>query len=277
MSAAAALAEQPPMQLHISTRQRDMLSAMGLPMQGWPLAEAVADAMPPVRRSLGLGSDSPSDLPPVEQLENISIKSPYLAANTAWVAPKNKVTSSPTRTPEKQPESPNDTALNTLQLWSLDGTAQNALQNTQQTLTQQLLLLVEDSVGAPGFPVTAEALALLRNILAALQWPPEQLLLCALPLASAHAQPASWLAQIGAWQPALALVLGRNASRATLGAQLQAGSLSALRGQTFDVAGVAVRVSYPLDYLLRKPEAKAGAWQDWLAAKWQWDARLKNA
>jgi hypothetical protein len=33
---------------------------------------------------------------------------------------------------------------------------------------------------------------------------------------------------------------------------------------------MAARVSYPLDYLLRKPEAKAGAWQDWLAAKWQW-------
>jgi uracil-DNA glycosylase len=80
------------------------------------------------------------------------------------------------------------------------------------------------------------------------------------------------LPQIALWQPALALVLGRNASRAALGVQLQTASLSALRGQTFDMASVAARVSYPLEYLLRKPDAKASAWQDWLALKWQWEA-----
>ena len=136
------------------------------------------------------------------------------------------------------------------------------------------MLLIERSNAKPGFPLGADEQALLANILSALGQTDQDLLLAVLPPTAADTKAVQ--TQLQAWQPAWLMLLGRQASRAALGEQTQtqsqAGSLSALRGQPFQLAGIAAWVSYPLGYLLRKPEAKAGAWQDWLAAQWQWDA-----
>lgn len=267
--------------LRLDARQRGILAYMGLPMQGWPVAEAVADVqaqlpaaaqalvvdtMNPAVRSLRLADLKKADFPAALPIEKISIKTPNSGVNPAWAASEKIVNA------DAEPGSVTSATVAPLplQLWSLEGVEQTAAPE----LAQKLLLLLECATEPTGFPLSADALLLLRHILAALQCAPDSVVLCALP--QHEASPVSWQAQIAAWQPALALVLGRNASRAVLGAQLQlqAGSLSAWRGQMFDVAGVAVRVSYPLDYLLRKPQAKAGAWQDWLTAKWQWDELL---
>lgn len=266
--------------LRLDARQRDMLAYMGLPMQGWPIAPIaptgaqapaagqglVVDTMNPAVRSLRLADLKKTDTAASLSLEKVSMKTPNSGANIAWAASEKIVNIS-----EEQATAASTAvaaAADTLQLWSLDGVQQVAM----PALGQKLLLLLECSTEQTGFPLAADALLLLRHILAALQCQPDGVVLCALP--QQGIQPAPWLAQIAVWQPALVLVLGRNASRAVLGAQLQSGSLSALRGQLFDIAGVATKVSYPLDYLLRKPQAKAGAWQDWLAVKWQWDALI---
>ncbi len=251
------------MSLALDTRQRDMLAFMGLPMQGWPVAKPIPaaaadtalllDTMNPAVRSRRLG-----DFKNADKEEKISIKMPESGVKPAWAAPKNEVKT---------------TTADSLSLWSLQGTAISSAD-----AAQKLLLLLECDAGQTDFPLATDALALLHNILAAAQWPTQAVVLGAIPPASAQPHSAAsappWLADIAqlapTQQPALLLALGRNASRALLGEAAAPGSLSALRGQVFQVAGMAARVSYPLDYLLRKPEAKAGAWQDWLAAKWQW-------
>ena len=263
--------------LRLDARQRDILAYMGLPMQGWPIASLdaqtpaarqglVVDTMDPAVRSLRLIDLKKGDDSSVLPIEKIGEKTPNSSVNSAWAAPEKRAKS----TVEASLTSAAAVQAGQLRLWSLDGVEQTA----KPEGAGKLLLLLEYSAAQSDFPLSPDALLLLRHILAALQWPPENLSLCALP--QDQAQPASWSAQLAASQPALVLVLGRNASRAVLGEQLQlqTGSLSSWRGQKFDIAGIAARVSYPLDYLLRKPQAKAGAWQDWLTAKWQWDEVL---
>ena len=263
--------------LRLDARQRDILAYMGLPMQGWPIASLdaqtpaarqglVVDTMDPAVRSLRLIDLKKGDDSSVLPIEKIGEKTPNSSVNFAWEAPEKRAKS----TVEASLTSAAAVQAGQLRLWSLDGVEQTA----KPEGAGKLLLLLEYSAAQSDFPLSPDALLLLRHILAALQWPPENLSLCALP--QDQAQPASWSAQFAASQPALVRVLGRNASRAVLGEQLQlqTGSLSSWRGQKFDIAGIAARVSYPLDYLLRKPQAKAGAWQDWLTAKWQWDEVL---
>ena len=263
--------------LRLDARQRDILAYIGLPMQGWPIASLdaqtpaarqglVVDTMDPAVRSLRLIDLKKGDDSSVLPIEKIGEKTPNSSVNSAWAAPEKRAKS----TVEASLTSAAAVQAGQLRLWSLDGVEQTA----KPEGAGKLLLLLEYSAAQSDFPLSPDALLLLRHILAALQWPPENLSLCA--LRQEQAQPASWSAQLAAWQPALVLVLGRNASRAVLGEQLQlqTGSLSSWRGQKFDIAGIAARVSYPLDYLLRKPQAKAGAWQDWLTAKWQWDEVL---
>ena len=263
--------------LRLDARQRDILAYMGLPMQGWPIASLdaqtpaarqglVVDTMDPAVRSLRLIDLKKGDDSSVLPIEKIGEKTPNSSVNFAWEAPEKRAKS----TVEASLTSAAAVQAGQLRLWSLDGVEQTA----KPEGAGKLLLLLEYSAAQSDFPLSPDALLLLRHILAALQWPPENLSLCA--LRQEQAQPASWSAQLAASQPALVLVLGRNASRAVLGEQLQlqTGSLSSWRGQKFDIAGIAARVSYPLDYLLRKPQAKAGAWQDWLTAKWQWDEVL---
>lgn len=267
--------------LCLNARQLDILAYMGLPMHGWPIARLPAqfpaalaaqnllvDTMSPAVRSLRLGDLKNAVSMPASSADagviNIALKKQDFVEKPAQEAHK-KIAKIQAR---DVPEQPPAVATNALQLWSLDGLEQTAAASA----ARKILLLLESGANQSLFPLAADALALLRNILGALQWSPDQFVLCALPCANMQLQPADCLPQIALWQPALALVLGRNASRAALGVQLQTASLSALRGQTFDMASVAARVSYPLEYLLRKPDAKASAWQDWLALKWQWEA-----
>lgn len=238
--------------LQLDARQRDILAFMRLPMLGWPVHTPTPVARQPL------------------SAEKISIETPDSGLNAAPAALKNIATPTTLPTKPARPSSqitpPTAATSHALQLWALDGTESTAT----PALAGKLLLLIEGQPEQNALPISADAQALLHNILAALQCPPDRLALCALPLAQPQAD--AYVAQIAAWQPAAALVLGRNASAAVLGTALQSGGLSALRGQVFDIAGIYASVSYPLDYLLRKPEAKASAWQDWLAAKWQWDA-----
>ena len=276
------------MSLALSARHRDMLACMGLPMQGWLVAEATAapttapaqtlvvDTMNPAIRSLRLAD--------LKNSEKITAESAFYAEKPALVAPKN-IANQAEQSPSRQGDvSVLDTVAHVaadavvvadtpvLERWSWQ--QRSLLAPTAPLASAVPMLLIERSNAKPGFPLGADEQALLANILSALGQTDQDLLLAVLPPTAADTKAVQ--AQLQAWQPAWLMLLGRQASRAALGEQTQtqsqAGSLSALRGQPFQLAGIAAWVSYPLGYLLRKPEAKAGAWQDWLAAQWQWDA-----
>lgn len=66
-------------------------------------------------------------------------------------------------------------------------------------------------------------------------------------------------AMLEALQPDCVLVLGLASARAVLGRRE---ALGPLRAQAHRVAGVPVVVTYDPNYLLRAPQAKAGAWAD---------------
>ncbi len=128
------------------------------------------------------------------------------------------------------------------------------------------LLLFEPSAAAGGpdaAPLSADALALLHNILQAAQIAPEQVLLAALPEGQEAGAAAACLAQLQQSQPALLMLLGRKACAWVLG---QESAVGQLRGQAHLWQGWPAIASYPLDYLLRMPEAKIRAWEDWLLA-----------
>ena len=276
------------MSLALSARHRDMLACMGLPMQGWLVAEATAapttapaqtlvvDTMNPAIRSLRLAD--------LKNSEKITAESAFYAEKPALVAPKN-IANQAEQSPSCQGDvSVLDTVAHVaadavvvadtpvLERWSWQ--QRSLLAPTAPLASAVPMLLIERSNAKPGFPLGADEQALLANILSALGQTDQDLLLAVLPPTAADTKAVQ--AQLQAWQPAWLMLLGRQASRAALGEQTQtqsqAGSLSALRGQPFQLAGIAAWVSYPLGYLLRKPEAKAGAWQDWLAAQWQWGA-----
>ena len=275
------------MSLALSARHRDMLVCMGLPMQGWLVAEAAAapttapaqtlvvDTMNPAIRSLRLAD--------LKNSEKITAESAVYAEKPAWIAPENIAHQAGQSSSRQGDASASDTVAHAaadavavadtpaLERWSWQ--QRSLLAPTAPLASAVPMLLIERSNAKPGFPLGADEQALLANILSALGQTDQDLLLAVLPPIAADTKAVQ--AQLQAWQPAWLMLLGRQASRAALGEQTQtqsqAGSLSALRGQPFQLAGIAAWVSYPLGYLLRKPEAKAGAWQDWLAAQWQWD------
>ena len=276
------------MSLALSARHRDMLACMGLPMQGWLVAEAAAapttapaqtlvvDTMNPAIRSLRLAD--------LKNSEKITAESAVYAEKPACIAPEN-IAHQAGQSSSRQGDASAlaiiahaaadavvvaDTPV--LERWSWQ--QRSLLAPTAPLASAVPMLLIERSNAKPGFPLGADEQTLLANILSALGQTDQDLLLAVLPPIAADTKAVQ--AQLQAWQPAWLMLMGRQASRAALGeqtqSQSQAGSLSALRGQPFQLAGIAAWVSYPLGYLLRKPEAKAGAWQDWLAAQWQWGA-----
>lgn len=274
------------MSLLLSARQRDMLSFMGLPMQGWPLEDqtpttpAIAGEAAPSAMA-DLGQSAPRLLvdtmdPAVRKLSLRALKAGGGAdgAVDGAVDGADAIAASvPAISPElDQPKtevalSPQDASSVVWPpaLWSLDG----------QCLTQlhgaQVLLLCEAEHGGADFPLDAEASALLRNILQALDWPVEHWAIAAVHGQAAQDEAqlqARWLAQLRQWQPQALLLLGRYVCQHVLPGQAQAQGLNAMRGQTHYLAGLPARVSYPLRYLLRNPQAKAKAWQDWLQLRW---------
>ncbi len=72
--------------------------------------------------------------------------------------------------------------------------------------------------------------------------------------------------QIALQKPAIIIALGKTAAVTLLGRE-ESASLSALRGQPYQYAGVPVVVTYHPAYLLRKPVDKAKAWRDLCMAR----------
>ena len=185
--------------LRLDARQRDILAYMGLPMQGWPIASLdaqtpaarqglVVDTMDPAVRSLRLVDLKKGDDSSVLTIDKIGEKTPNSPVNSAWAAPEKRAKS----TVEASLTSAAAVQAGQLRLWSLDGVEQTA----KPEGAGKLLLLLEYSAAQSDFPLSPDALLLLRHILAALQWPPENLSLCA--LRQEQAQPASWSAQLAA-------------------------------------------------------------------------------
>lgn len=267
------------MSLALSARQRDMLACMGLPMQGWPVqtkesqntaapkpavanqveteAALLVDTMNPAVRSMRLGmvkSGGATALPPEKAAATPAAITPAISAKNGVDAASAAIENT-AEAPTMPPASP--------VLWSVTG------ERAAQMGAQGYLLVCESPIGTDDFPYTGEALALLQNILQALALAPAQLFVSALPASSDSSfSSAQWQQQIAAWQPGGVLLLGRSVCRQVLAASVASTGLSALREQALQIAGIPARVSYPLDYLLRTPQAKAKAWQDWLALTW---------
>lgn len=146
-------------------------------------------------------------------------------------------------------------------------------------------LFVLDQPGAAentsGLPAQGDAGKLLANMAAAVRLRPEQVLRshatrCAPAGRYASqaelAQCAGWLRrEIALLRPHVIMALGRQAAYALL---QRSEPLGELRGQVYhladaELAHIPVIVSYPLDYLLRNPPAKARTWQDLCLAQAQ--------
>ena len=146
-------------------------------------------------------------------------------------------------------------------------------------------LFVLDQPGAAentsGLPTQGDAGKLLANMAAAVRLRPEQVLRshatrCAPTGRYASqaelAQCAGWLRrEIALLRPQVIVALGRQAAYALL---QRSEPLGELRGQVYhladaELAHIPVIVSYPLDYLLRNPPAKARTWQDLCLAQAQ--------
>ncbi len=277
------------MSLQISARQRDMLAAMGLPMHGWLALREVAvpsltpgaapaallvNTMDPAVRGMPLGAikreavagrDAAADLP-------LKLDENGVAASQAAIKVDASVgRSADASAPARSPASPQARSFAPT-LWSWAG------QRAEQAGASAILLLLEgeggsaSQVDAPSFPLQGESQELLGNILQALAWPQQQIFIASVSpdLLADPSLAQAWQAQIQAWQPGAVLLLGRKACQQVLvlPVDVQTGGLSALREQAFMVAQRPARVSYPLGYLLRNPQAKAKAWQDWLGLTW---------
>ena len=131
------------------------------------------------------------------------------------------------------------------------------------------LVVVESAT--PGQPLQGDAGRLLDNMLRAMQLhrhPRTHIATlaraAAIP-AEGHAEPADGMAQaLEQLRPALVLVLGLGAARAVLGSREPLGRLRAGVQSLEGPGGLRVPavVSYDPAYLLRAPDAKAGAWAD---------------
>ena len=135
---------------------------------------------------------------------------------------------------------------------------------------------------ACGQPLQGDAGTLLANMAAAIRLQPGQVLRSHATRCAPSGRPATLpeVAQCAAFlrreiallRPQVVVALGRNAAWSLL---QRAEPLGRLRGQRHSIAvpaaeaelqsalaPIPVIVSYPLDYLLRNPPAKAGAWED---------------
>jgi DNA polymerase len=84
-----------------------------------------------------------------------------------------------------------------------------------------------------------------------------------LPEETAHCLP-FLRQQLALLKPRVIVAVGRIAAQNILSTQA---SLSNLRGQTHDYAGIPLIVTYHPAYLLRSPREKAKAWQDLMTAR----------
>lgn len=142
--------------------------------------------------------------------------------------------------------------------------------------TKPRWLFVLDQPGAAenasGLPAQGDSGVLLANMAKAIGLSPEQVLVshvtrCAPTRGRASKdevqQCATWLQrEIALLQPNIIMALGPQAAWSLLRADSPLGQL---RGSVHHVANtshIPVIVSYPLDYLLRTPKAKAATWQD---------------
>ncbi|CAM4362196.1 Uracil-DNA glycosylase-like domain-containing protein [Comamonas aquatilis] len=294
------------MAMNLDARQRAMLEAMGitvwLPEQALevtavaapaaaafesPAAASAVAAVAPVAPRTEPAAPVHSPVPPMaEQAMPAPAAAPVARPAPAATRPGTPIQGSSTRAPQRYVQQPAAGPAGEPGLgWKL-GQAQLVYPDAAQPAAQGgWLILLEppanplpltpDQKPGPGSAQTAlqgDAAKLLDNMLRALNLQQHPRVYSAALL---RAAPDADLSQAEPVQPALqallqqlrpdcVLVLGLAGARAVLGRH---DALGRLRAEPHRIAGVPTVVTYDPNYLLRAPQAKAGAWADLCAAQ----------
>lgn len=293
------------MALNLDARQRAMLEAMGTTV--WlpePLPQAAANASEstaataaaapvalctsPVAPTTAIPAPTPVQpvAAPVVEAQPAPATTPAASPVARPARPGTPIQGSSTRAPQRYVQQPAAGPAGEPGLgWKL-GDAQLVYPDAAQPAEQGgWLILLEppanplplapDQKPGPGSAQTAlqgDAAKLLDNMLRALNLQQHPRVYSA---ALHRAAPDADLSQAESVQPALqallqqlrpdcVLVLGLASARAVLGRH---DALGRLRAEPHRIAGVPTVVTYDPNYLLRAPQAKAGAWADLCAAQ----------
>ncbi|GAA6118851.1 uracil-DNA glycosylase family protein [Acidovorax sp. FG27] len=244
------------MSLDLDARQRAILQEMGIsvwaPLPAAPTGDTAAVTAAP-------------------RAEAAAPAAPQPVRGPAQAAPMPPPARAPAAAPAPAPQPPAAPTAGPGLVWHAPVTVypQADPATTPTGLGAGWLVVVESAT--PGQPLQGDAGRLLDNMLRAMQLHKHPrthvatLGRAGVPGAEGPAEPADGMAQaLEQLRPALVLVLGLGAARAVLGSREPLGRLRAgvqsLAGRG-DVRVPAV-VSYDPAYLLRAPDAKAGAWAD---------------
>lgn len=250
------------MSLDLDARQRAMLQEMGIsvwaPLPASPTEDAAAATAAP-------RAEAAAPAPAAQQQVRVPTQAapmpPPARAPAAAPAPAPAAAAQPPATPTAGPGL----------VWHAPVAVypQADPATTPAGLGAGWLVVVESAT--PGQPMQGDAGRLLDNMLRAMQLHKHPrthvatLGRAGVPGAEGPAEPADGMAQaLAQLRPALVLVLGLGAARAVLGSREPLGRLRA-GVQSLDGPGdmrVPAVVSYDPAYLLRAPDAKAGAWAD---------------
>lgn len=250
------------MSLHLDARQRAMLQEMGVTV--WVQPEA-----PVARTTAGAPAVAVAAPAPAARMAPPTAPAPAVASPPAARAPQPAAPRAPAPAPavENAGAAP---AIPSLRLHAPQVLYPSADPSQTPAGLGGGWLIVTESL-TPGEPLGGDAGRLLDNMLRAMQLHKHPRTHVATlgrsggPSPEGCAEPADGMAQaLEQLRPALVLVLGLGAARAVLGSREPLGRL---RAGVQSLAGpgdmrVPAVVSYDPAYLLRAPDAKAGAWAD---------------
>ena len=275
------------MTLQLDARQRAMLGEMGvLPAYLAPLIPMPPTTVPShTEAGIAVPKEvAPSVVAPPPPAKAATTPAPARKAHTEPVTPVAPPAATPTMVVQRDVSQLDLPALReaaaTCQDCALGQTRQHSVWAPPPTPANDPAkprwLFVLDQPGAAenasGLPAQGDSGVLLANMAKAIGLSPEQVLVshvtrCAPARGRASKdevqQCATWLQrEIALLQPSIIMALGPQAAWSLLRTNSPLGQL---RGSVHHVANappIPVIVSYPLDYLLRTPKAKAATWQD---------------